>query len=121
MISSCVVPVLITSPTPGSMELTDRESYQVQFGNKTFTCLAEGYPEPSLYWYYNGDFIIGINGVIARGPELIISSQSYHSGIYQYLVQNKIGETTFVDQRAWILEVRVPSRKNKNKCSPVVL
>ena len=97
------------------MELSDRESYQGQFGNKTFTCLAEGYPEPSLYWSYNGDSVIGINGVIARGTELIVSSpQAYHSGIYQCLVWNIIGENIFIDQRAWFLEVRMPSKKKTN-------
>ena len=120
----------ITFPISSATELTDRENYQGQVGSKVFTCLAEGNPEPSLSWYYNGDPITGINGVNENSPQLvenntqliITSPQSTHSGIYQCLVRNVISGISHVDQRIWILEIKVASeRGEKNYCCVTVI
>jgi hypothetical protein len=76
--------------------------------NLTYMCEFEGYPLPNVAFYFNGVHIPAnnTNGICVVSNTLIIPSpQVYHSGIYQCIVSNEIGD----DQAAWLLEIRQPS------------
>ena len=86
----------------------DERDHLVGEENLTYSCEFEGFPLPSVVFYFNGVPILANNtsGVITVNNILTIPSpQASHSGIYQCIVRNKFGD----DQRAWVLEIRKPS------------
>ena len=81
--------------------------------NLRYTCEFEGFPLPSIAFYFNGapiatDSISGAN--VVNDTLIIPSLQVSHSGIYQCIVSNEFGD----DQRAWLLEVREPGETFKH-------
>ena len=78
--------------------------------NLTYTCESEGFPTPTVSFYFNGVYITVDNtiDIIVNNNTLTIPSpQVSHSGIYQCIVSNEFGD----DQAAWLLEIRQPSEK----------
>ena len=74
-----------------------------------YTCQYEGFPLPSVTFYFNGAVISLGSGVTIIGNTLIIPTpQVFHSGVYQCIISNEIGD----DQLAWLLEIREPSGLN---------
>ena len=74
----------------------------------TYTCNFDGFPLPSIGFYFNGAYITAdvSNGVVIINDTLTIPSPGIsHSGIYQCIVSNEFGG----DQAAWLLEIREPS------------
>ena len=108
LISLSSDPAEITSPVEGAAELTDRE---ILAGNASisYTCEGEGFPAPTLTWYFNGEPISPDSGVIVNGNQLSISDPTVNnSGIYQCLLTNNFAMITTTVFRLWILEVRDP-------------
>ena len=98
----------ITSPAEEAAELTDRE---ILAGNASisYTCEGEGFPVPTLTWYFNGEPISPDSGVTVNGNQLSISDPTVNnSGIYQCLLTNNFAMITTTVFRSWILEVRDP-------------
>ena len=72
-----------------------------------YTCEFEGFPLPSIAFYFNGRPISPDTGLSVVNRTLIITTpQVSHSGIYQCIVSNEFGD----DQVAWLLEIREPSK-----------
>ena len=72
----------------------------------TYICQFEGFPLPNVAFYFNGAVIPPDRGVTITNNNLTIPSpQISHSGIYQCIISNEIGD----DQAAWLLEVKEPS------------
>ena len=86
--------------------IQDHRDYLVGGQNLTYTCQFEGFPLPNISFYHNGGAISLGSGVIIIGNTLIIPTpQVCHSGVYQYIISNMIGD----DWLAWLLEIREPS------------
>ena len=88
--------------------LQEERKYFVGEENLTYTCEFEGFPLPSIVFYFNGDCISagGTSGInIINNTLTIPSPQVSHSGVYQCIVSNDFGD----DQQAWLLEIRQPS------------
>ena len=86
----------------------DEREHLVGEENLMYTCEFEGFPLPSISFYFNGVCITvdSTNGIIIVGNTLTIPSpQVSHSGVYQCIVSNEFGD----DQAAWLLEIRQPS------------
>ena len=72
-----------------------------------YICETEGYPLPTVTWYYNGGPVPLSRGVNVTDNRLSISNpQGYHSGVYQCVAKNTHGLGESEETRAWFLEVR---------------
>ena len=70
-------------------------------------CEIEGYPQPTVTWYYNGGPIPFSSGIFVLGNQLSISRpQVSHSGVYQCVAKNTHSRGKSEEARAWFLEVR---------------
>ena len=70
-------------------------------------CEIEGYPQPTVTWYYNGGPVPFSSGINVSGNHLSISKpQVSHSGVYQCVAKNTHGRGKSEEARAWFLEVR---------------
>ena len=75
----------------------------------TYACEFEGFPLPSIAFYFNGVYITvdnSMNIIINNSALIIPSLQVSNSGIYQCIVSNEFGD----DQAAWLLEISEPSK-----------
>ena len=89
--------------------IQDHRDYLVGGQNLTYICQFEGFPLPNISFYHNGAAISRGSGVTIIGNTLIIPTpQVSHSGVYQCIISNVVGD----DQLAWLLEVREPSKYN---------
>ena len=99
-------PASITSPPKNSDALIDRERTREE-SDVLYVCVIEGYPQPTVTWYYNGDPIPFSSGINVSGNQLSISKpQVSHSGVYQCVAKNTHGRGESEETRAWFLEVR---------------
>ena len=70
-----------------------------------YTCEFEGFPLPSIAFYFNGVHITDNDVNIINNTLTIPSPNVSHSGVYQCIISNEFGD----DQVAWLLEIRQPS------------
>ena len=92
----------ITRSPPNNREFVIGEQESI-----IFTCEAEGVPAPEIEWYINGDN--ASRGISINRNKLTIAQPSLsHSGMYQCVATNDFA----TDVRAWILEIREPSKLN---------
>jgi hypothetical protein len=92
----------------GDPSLNDRERL-VGNGQVMYRCVNQGFPTPTVTWYYNGEAILANSGVSVNGNQLVIPDpQVENSGVYQCVVSNTIDEVVMEDRREWVLEVRQP-------------
>ena len=88
--------------------LQDEREHLVGEENLMYTCEFEGFPLPTIAFYFNGARIRADDTSvvdIVNNTLVIPSPQVSHSGIYQCIVSNEFGD----DQAAWLLEIRQPS------------
>jgi hypothetical protein len=89
----------------------DEREHFVGENSLTYMCEFEGFPYPRVAFYFNGVRIVANSSStvnIINNTLIIPSPQVGHSGIYQCIVSNEIGD----DQAAWLLEIRQPSELN---------
>ncbi|XP_049548189.1 vascular endothelial growth factor receptor 1-like [Anopheles darlingi] len=72
-------------------------------------CDAIGTPDPDITWFKNGMPIVSDNNIQLNYTTIIIENiTETHSGLYECVAENKIGNTT----TSWNLTVRSPIREN---------
>ena len=98
-------PVSITSPPESHNVIDDRERIR-EASIVLYVCKTEGYPLPTVTWYYNGGPVPSSIGVTVSGNELRISDpQVTHSGVYQCVAKNIHSRGESEETRAWFLQV----------------
>ena len=113
IVHSSTLSILVEVPRIINTIEDDRDIF-VGEENLMYTCQFEGSPLPNITYYFNGAVISPISGVTIVSNTLTIPSpQVSHSGIYQCIVSNEFGD----DQKAWLLEIRQPS---KYMCSKIL-
>lgn len=80
-----------------------------------YVCAAQGFPAPTVTWYYNGAALSPLHGVRVLGFSLMVSDpQLNHLGIYQCVAKNTYNGETREATKVWMLEVRVPSKQQQS-------